>query len=486
MKNLTSIIKTLHRLRNWLVVALLIGNLPRSHAASVSVCAGSPDAVVPDSAYVTLTLNFADATPDANDNCPQYTITCTGGLIYGNSGNGNDWTGYFWNSSGSGNLPVDFVVYNITADLVFSVTVSGGTAPGTWTIPFGKVLSVEARMVQDDSEPEIQEANYDQAIYFKAIYNTDPDPLPTGLTHDDVSWSGATAISGFQWALLSDGTPGHPTISAALGNLPQTKDVWKVKLTMHSAILAGTTFREIKLDPTSDQAPTAVYGGTIPDPNNPNGPAIQLPHWIAGSPALPVLYRTNANIEVTPKFIVEPSDWPGSIYYRGVGGITFAVANKTHDAGASEWEADKVTASNQLPSTAGHDTHTTSWEYYVGCSSFSAIGDSLYDIYRTLASSGTDCITIVQAACKGGATADTVVDAIFGDFETWSVMKYQGQNLSFWQGAGQVATGKYGLISSGDGSCGAWAGFLRAAFSLHGINSSEPEMRPAAACKSVF
>ena len=467
MKNLTSIIKTMRRLRNWLVVALWLAIISQIQAANVSIVSYTPTAVSPEYAVVTVTVDFDDVGVQGQEFNEVLSITMSGGDFEG----GNCQTTEVYPCAHTTWL-FYFVVSQITTDLDINFSFSG--TPVTAHIPCAKITGLEARMHQTDTDPLIDEANYDQDIFFKAILN--PVALVAGITFADLTWGGGliTPIAGGPWAQLTDPTSGHPTISAQLGSVIMTKDVWKVKLTVQSAILAGATFREIRLDPTSGQPSTAVFGGTIPDPNNPTGPGIQLPHWTTGSTALPVLYQKGALVGIKPTFTFEPGDYSGAVHLQGSGTIAFSDAPDSHSAGDYVWQAQELTASAALPNDVGHNVYETAWQFYVGQSVPSDAGTSHYDIYRALSASGTDYITVVEIACDSVAGTDTATafTGIWGKFQTRSVCKYGSGTMTYFY-LGTAAPPNYNkeaLISSQDGKCGAWADLFCSALEIHGLH----------------
>ena len=171
MKNLTSLLRSIRRLRNWLALALWLGSSASIQAsANVNITSYTPDAVAPDWASVTVNLEISgivEADFGANDIAPFLRISCTGGDIDG----GDVISSAFMNANW---YTFAFFVRNISGPLTITATTPDDTSCAT--ILYAQIDSIEARMAQDDAAPLIDAANFDQDVYFKAVLSEDPLP----------------------------------------------------------------------------------------------------------------------------------------------------------------------------------------------------------------------------------------------------------------------------------------------------------------------
>ena len=216
------------RLVKSLAVAFWLVNVAVLQAATVSINSYEPKAVTLGGAWVTVEVEASNVVIDFinNDEPDWITLTLTGGTIDG----GSPRQGVCGNYS----VPFAFFVYDITADLV--ITVTGGNSD-TKTIPLGKITGLNLRMAQDINLPSIAEANYDQDVYIRASLNVDPLPLP--LNYESIGWSYADPIAGSSWAKYTTHAPGRPMVYATLGCQSVNRDFWMVKLTLKEINLSG-------------------------------------------------------------------------------------------------------------------------------------------------------------------------------------------------------------------------------------------------------
>lgn len=402
------------------------------------------------------------------------TITATGGSIDG------DITGQYCNDYARS---YSFPVYDYSSDVTIVVEIDGES--DCFVLPFAEITSVEARMHQVDGDPKVTEANYDQDVFFKAIATV--DPLPGDLTYDSISWSGAEIIAGTPWAKrTTDNNPGRPFIFAGLGNTSKQCLLCMVRLTLDSWICGGTSFREIKMDPPVEPVGT-VYGGR--SPKLVGGVIVdqQMSHWAIQRDAYPVLYKVGKNLNLKPKFTVEPSDFNGLIYTRASGRYNFDEKSKGSTPG-KDFEADAQDANTPLPSDVGEEKGSLTWSYRVGESAITGAGMGDYDVYLSFSDAETSYITVVDTACNGGGGSanPAVIAGIWGKFGSLGVNKYQGAGMQFW--GGDLSTSENftveDLIKDQDGRCQAWQEFFIACLKLHQITATAVMVSPANQLKS--
>ena len=446
------------RLRNWLVVACWLGIVCQVQALTLSLSGTSPQAVTPGWAYFTGTVTIDDLSDLPPELPYPLEVTCQNGDVQYYYGS---WVGNFWDGSiNSTQVPVNFWIGNITGDLTLTFTLHGETT--CLLIPCGRITGLEARMAQLDTATQITSANYDQDVFFKAVFN--PPSLPTGLSFSDISWYyPLVPITGSQWAQLPASFPGHPTVWAQFGTESVSLDVWQVMLTLKEITLgADAGFRQIMRDP-------------------PSIPYYSAPHWAAARAerTYPVLVQVGGKLKATPTFYAIPADWPGdTVMYRATGG--YDMGEHTSAGNGPEFQGEEMTATTAVNTGVGHEKPTLNWEYKISDSAYSSIGSSDLDIYRSLPDGGGGNITQVHLACDGvsGTAQGAVLTGIWDKFKSRNVLNYSLNLMKYYAAGDATQHDHLGLIEFADGRCGNWVALFTIVVQIHGIAVTSVNMDP--------
>lgn len=127
------------------------------------------------------------------------------------------------------------------------------------------------------------------------------------------------------------------------------------------------------------------------------------------------------------------------------------------------------------------------WQISVGSSGWCAIGSTKHTLYITMAdpiktATGLMRETLFNLGCRNangkGATAQAVVDAIYNDFKDRDVQKVKpssgtvdGNGMKYWNNPPTAGFTTEGLLSSGDGRCGAWTRMFTDVLRTQGIDA---------------
>lgn len=471
MKNLTSLLKSMRRLRNGLVIACWLGIVGPVQALTLSLNGTSPQAVKPSWAHVTGTLTVADlpSIESSNGDVPwQLGITCANGTI---PEYGTIYCPTIYVSS-DGPYSFDLWVYQISGELTLTFSIDGDSIP--LVIPYATITSLEARMVQSDTANTITAANYDQDVFIKAVFN--PSSLPTGLSESDIGWGyPLEPITGGAWARLPASDPGHPTVEGFFGSVGVSLDVWKVKASIKEVEFHGAgsgEFAELFFDPVLNQP----------------GRNYSPPHWSTtphpdtGLLVHRVQYQAGSYLSCNTVFNVEPADFNLAIKIRSISSAYhFEEMSESPVMGRLDIADFQPRPEDILPNTAGFETPSFLWEFSIQESSYGNAGTSDHFIYRTLEPPSGKYITLVNLACVGttAGTANVAWTELCAFFAGLGINRFDGTPMSFWNSANQAtaAMGSSDLIRDCNGKCDAWADLFIQVLGVHGATAQPVIMK---------
>jgi hypothetical protein len=252
----------------------------------------------------------------------------------------------------------------------------------------------------------------------------------------------------------------------------------------------GTKYHELKSDngTTTYSAPQWVDG-------NADGVAATGISAAGGDKNYPVAYTRNTKPQVGAELQIKdlPSGHTVMVKATSAQGLQIPETSVTPGSGGTlnlslTTAQNNLTNSIQFHSADAGSAFKIDWEVKVGNGDWSAIGSTKHTVYIVMA----DPIKTAAAekregffniSCRNaqgkGANAQAVVDAIYADFTDRDVQTVKpgtgeksGTAMKYWGNPNGISGSSLVLISTGDGSCGAWNRLFTDILRTQGIDAN--------------
>ncbi len=374
-----------------------------------------------------------------------------------------------------------------TASATFNSVSSSSTDYKTVTCACGNTKTVNVVVVEIDKiqwkyhsqstysdAPEILYIAKDAQVDFKAIIKPDNSSWPSGQP----VWSGSSGASGtgsevsVTFSSISSSSSDYKTVICSCGN-SITVNVVVYKVNLKQLSFDGTKYHAVKRDTGNQDDYSAPHWQDNSSP--PDGDADD-----AGDIKYPISFTRNTKMKVTTVCRADPAIAGVTIKVKGDGPGNLDFPETTASISDNDITIANVECSNPFVNEIDYfESLSIAWQYsYDNGSTWVSAGSSTNQTYITLGDpTATTYHTVLHIGCKnadGKTDAAEIVASIWGEFTDLEVKRADdNQTLVYYKTPfdSNCPYSVSGLLSGGDGRCGAWARFLRDIIKCQGITA---------------